>query len=169
MGSVKTNIGHMESAAGIASIIKTALVLSRREVPPNLHFQTPNPAIPFESLNLRVPTEMLPLPEEDAPLLASVNSFGFGGANAHAILEAAPEPDGKCISTGSSTGPEVEQRLPARILRLSPRVRSHWSNWPRPIANGSQPILNNSMPSAGRQPCTAAGIVIPRPFWGRCR
>jgi acyl transferase domain-containing protein len=119
MGSVKTNIGHMESAAGIASIIKTALVLSRREVPPNLHFQTPNPAIPFESLNLRVPTEMLPLPEEDAPLLASVNSFGFGGANAHAILEAAPEPDGKCISTGSSTGPEVEQRLPARILRLS--------------------------------------------------
>ncbi|MCC5623981.1 type I polyketide synthase, partial [Nostoc sp. CHAB 5715] len=89
IGSVKTNIGHLESAAGIAGLIKVALILKYRQIPPNIHFQTPNPKIPFEELRLRVPQTLEPWPENgNNRRLASVNSFGFGGTNAHVVLEA---------------------------------------------------------------------------------
>ena len=92
IGSVKTNIGHLESASGAAGLIKAALVLQREVVPPNLNFATPNPNIPFDRLQLSVPTKLHPLPRENGALpVTAVNSFGFGGANAHVVLEAAPE------------------------------------------------------------------------------
>ena len=91
IGSVKTNIGHLESAAGIAGLIKAALCLHYRHLPPSLHFADPNPAVDFKALNLHVVIENLDLsPRNGDTLRASVNSFGFGGANAHAILESAP-------------------------------------------------------------------------------
>lgn len=92
IGSAKTNVGHLEAAAGIAGLIKTVLALTHRQIPPNLHFSTPNPAIPFAELGLRVPTELEPWPSATRPALAGVNSFGFGGANAHVLLEASPAP-----------------------------------------------------------------------------
>jgi acyl transferase domain-containing protein/thioesterase domain-containing protein/acyl carrier protein len=92
VGSVKTNIGHLEAAAGIASLIKVALVLKHKTIPPSLHFKNPNPGIDFEKLNLRVVQKLEPFPENSGRLLAGINAFGFGGANAHAILEAAPCP-----------------------------------------------------------------------------
>jgi acyl transferase domain-containing protein/NADPH:quinone reductase-like Zn-dependent oxidoreductase/thioesterase domain-containing protein/NAD(P)-dependent dehydrogenase (short-subunit alcohol dehydrogenase family) len=95
IGSVKTNIGHLEAASGIASLIKVALVLKHRQIPPNLHFRTPNPHIDFEGLKLRVVDQMQAFPERDGALLAGINSFGFGGANAHVILEAAPARNGR--------------------------------------------------------------------------
>ena len=85
IGSVKTNIGHLESGSGVAGLIKTALALKHREIPASLHFKTPNPNIPFDDLHLKVVTRTTPLPSE-GPLLAGINSFGFGGTNAHAIL-----------------------------------------------------------------------------------
>lgn len=85
LGSVKTNIGHLEAGAGIAGVIKLALALHHRTVPPSLHFETPNPAIDFAGLGLRVPTELVPLPA-DGVLLGTVNSFGYGGANANAVM-----------------------------------------------------------------------------------
>lgn len=89
IGSVKTNIGHLEAAAGIAGLIKSVLVLSHRKIPATLHFAQPNPLIDFESLNLRVPTALEPCTSPDGrPLRVGVSSFGFGGANAHAIVEA---------------------------------------------------------------------------------
>lgn len=86
VGSVKTNLGHLEAGSGIAGLIKTALTLHHGIIPPNLHFETPNPDIDFERLRLRVVTEC----EFYAPgrRLAGLNSFGFGGTNAHALLEA---------------------------------------------------------------------------------
>ncbi|MGW2489077.1 beta-ketoacyl synthase N-terminal-like domain-containing protein, partial [Streptomyces sp. NPDC001606] len=87
VGSVKTNIGHLEGAAGIAGLIKTALALKNRELPPSLHFTTPNPAIPLDELRLRVRTENGPWPRQDRPLLAGVSSFGVGGTNCHVVLE----------------------------------------------------------------------------------
>ncbi len=90
IGSVKTNLGHLEAASGIASLIKVALILKRQTVPPSLHFRNPNPNIHFERLNLRVVHELQAFPRRSGPLLAGINSFGFGGANAHVILEAAP-------------------------------------------------------------------------------
>ena len=92
IGSVKTNIGHLEAASGIAGLAKVALALSHRELPPSLHFETPNPAIPWDELRLRVQTRLEPLPPGPQPVLAGVNSFGFGGANAHVILEGPPSP-----------------------------------------------------------------------------
>jgi len=90
LGSVKTNIGHLESASGVAGLIKAALCLQQRAIPPNLHFLKPNPAIDFERLRLHVVQELQPWPETDTPRRAAVNSFGFGGTNAHVILEEAP-------------------------------------------------------------------------------
>lgn len=92
IGSVKTNIGHLESAAGIAGLIKAALALKYSQIPPSLHFQTPNPQIPFEELRLRVPQTLEAWPSKNQePRRAGVNSFGFGGTNAHVVLEEAPE------------------------------------------------------------------------------
>ncbi|MGJ3251819.1 MAG: aminotransferase class I/II-fold pyridoxal phosphate-dependent enzyme [Elainellaceae cyanobacterium] len=87
IGSVKTNIGHSETAAGVAGLIKAALALKHRQIPPSLHFQTPNPHIDFASLGLRVQTTLEPWITNGAPALAGVNSFGFGGTNAHVVLE----------------------------------------------------------------------------------
>ncbi|MBV9689307.1 MAG: type I polyketide synthase [Ktedonobacteraceae bacterium] len=90
ISSVKTNIGHLEAAAGVAGLMKTALALKHRQIPPHLHFHHPNPAIPFEELQLRVPTTLEAWPATDGPALAGVNSFGFGGTNAHVVLQEAP-------------------------------------------------------------------------------
>ncbi len=88
IGSVKTNLGHMESASGMAGLVKTVLALKNRALPPSLHFITPNPYIDFSGLNLKVVTQYTELPKFDGkPLVAGVNSFGFGGANAHVLLE----------------------------------------------------------------------------------
>lgn len=89
VGAVKTNIGHLESAAGIAGLIKTAMVLQRGEIPPNLHFEAVNPAIQSPEFPLRFATEFQQWPA-DGTRFACVNSFGFGGANAHAVLERPP-------------------------------------------------------------------------------
>ncbi len=93
IGSVKTNIGHLEAAAGIAGLIKASLALTNRMIPPSIHFRSANPAIPFDDLRLRVATELQPWPCNGGRALASVNSFGFGGANAHVVLEEGPRPD----------------------------------------------------------------------------
>ncbi len=92
IGSVKTNIGHLEAASGMAGIIKAALAISHREIPPSLHFESPNPAIDFSGLGLRVATKLESWPRSDAPATAGINSFGFGGANAHVLLREAPRP-----------------------------------------------------------------------------
>src|SRR6478609_4890593 len=90
IGSVKTNLGHLETAAGIAGVVKAVLVLKYGQVPANLHFTTPNPNIDFEGLKLRVNSALEPFPEVSGTRIAGVNSFGFGGSNAHVIIEEAP-------------------------------------------------------------------------------
>ena len=90
LGSVKTNIGHLEAAAGIAGLIKVVLSLAHRKIPPSLHFQSPNPYIPFDDLPLRVQQTCAEWPGGDQVPLSGVSSFGFGGTNAHVVLEAAP-------------------------------------------------------------------------------
>jgi acyl transferase domain-containing protein len=91
VGSVKSNIGHTDAAAGIAGFIKTVLALQHRQLPPSLHFQTPNPEIDFATGPFRVVTELTPWSSE-GPRRAGVSSFGIGGTNAHVVLEEAPAP-----------------------------------------------------------------------------
>lgn len=102
IGSVKTNIGHTEAAAGVAGLIKTALSLKHGILPPSLHFDQPNPDIPFEELGLQVATEPVSIA---GPAFAGVNSFGFGGANAHVVLGTPPDAEsignGECARAGS--------------------------------------------------------------------
>ena len=94
LGSVKTNLGHLEAAAGIAGLIKVALAMRHRELPASLHFEEPNPHIPFDRLPLRVNTALVPWPAPpDTAMLAGVSSFGFGGTNAHLVLQGPPQPD----------------------------------------------------------------------------
>jgi len=103
IGSVKTNIGHTESAAGVAGLIKATLMLKNKKIPPNLHFETPNPNIPFEKLKLRIPTSLEDWNTKDSKLrVAGVNSFGFGGSNACTILEEFIEPINNSIDSRKS-------------------------------------------------------------------
>ncbi|WP_327313036.1 type I polyketide synthase [Streptomyces sp. NBC_01235] len=90
VGSVKTNVGHLEGAAGIAGLVKTVLALQHRELPPSLNYRTPNPDIPLDALRLRVQDAHSPWPRPDTPLMAGVSAFGMGGTNAHVVLEEAP-------------------------------------------------------------------------------
>jgi len=92
LGSVKTNIGHLDRAAGVAAVIKTAQALEHRQLPPSLHFEQPNPEIAFESSPFYVNTELREWETSDAPRRAGINSMGIGGTNAHIVLEEAPEP-----------------------------------------------------------------------------
>ncbi|HLX08814.1 MAG TPA: amino acid adenylation domain-containing protein, partial [Thermoanaerobaculia bacterium] len=90
IGSVKTNIGHLDTAAGMASLIKTVLALEHGEIPPSLHFRQPNPACDFAASPFYVADRLLAWPRGDVPRRAGISSLGIGGTNAHLVLEEAP-------------------------------------------------------------------------------
>ncbi|MGK5632218.1 type I polyketide synthase, partial [Streptomyces sp. URMC 123] len=91
LGSVKSNIGHTDAAAGIAGLIKAVLALEHRTIPPTLHFETPNPLLRLDESPFYVPTESRPWPAGPLPRRAGVSSLGIGGTNAHVVLEEAPQ------------------------------------------------------------------------------
>lgn len=113
LGSAKSNLGHLESGAGVVGLMKLALVLYHGEAPPSLHFRVPNPNIDFPALGLKVVTGREPLPvlaqnADGRPLyLGAVNSFGFGGSNAHALLSSVAEPSATPTSGEASRKPGV--------------------------------------------------------------
>ncbi|MBP9051375.1 MAG: type I polyketide synthase [Ilumatobacteraceae bacterium] len=111
VGSVKTNIGHLESASGIAGVIKVVLAMQHHEIPPNLHFHERSQQIPWPPFPVTVPTEVTPWPAIDGRRIAGVSGFGFSGTNAHVVLESAPE-------TAPDTGVDDER---ARVVVLSAR------------------------------------------------
>ena len=113
IGSVKTNLGHLEAAAGMAGLFKTALALHRGELPPNLHFATPNPHIDFQGLKLRVVSERSGFPSTSVRY-AGVSSFGFGGTNSHVALSEAP---GRPLRVAALAADSVEElRSNAKLL-----------------------------------------------------
>ena len=109
VGSVKTNIGHTEGAAGIAGLIKASLALHHGAIPPSLHFVNPNPSVPWNALPMRIPTKMVQWPPIDGLRVAGVNSFGISGTNAHVALEEAPIPEvaGAAAPEGIEGGPAL--------------------------------------------------------------
>ena len=121
VGSVKTNIGHLEATAGIAGVLKVILALEQQQIPPHLHFRQPSPRIPWSQLPLRVPTSLEGWPRGNRPRRAGVSAFAFNGTNAHVVLEEAPlptedvRPERPChMLTLSAESPAALRELAAR-------------------------------------------------------
>ncbi len=129
LGSAKTNIGHLDAAAGVAGLIKAALAVQHGVVPPSLHFTRPNPESDLADGPFFVPTETIPWPIADGPRRAGVSSFGIGGTNAHVVLEEAPhaEPSGPsrdaqilCLSARSEASLDrLREDVAARLASSS--------------------------------------------------
>ncbi|MDZ4134265.1 MAG: type I polyketide synthase, partial [Paracoccaceae bacterium] len=113
IGSVKTNIGHLDTAAGVAGLIKTSLALHHRQIPPSLNFDAPNPAIDFDTTPFRVNDRLTDWPARQTPRRAGVNALGVGGTNAHAVLQEAP-----------ARAPSGQSDWPFQVLVLSARSRA---------------------------------------------
>jgi len=115
IGAIKSNLGHLDTAAGVAGLIKAALALERGELPPSLHFERPNPALDLPNTPFYVVDRLTPWPRHGPPRRAGVSAFGIGGTNAHVILEEAPVPAGTAASGPSRT---------AQLLVLSARTET---------------------------------------------
>ncbi|MBD2776534.1 non-ribosomal peptide synthetase/type I polyketide synthase [Iningainema tapete] len=114
VGSVKTNLGHLEAAAGIAGTIKTILALQHGEIPPHLHFKEPNPLINWQGTPLEIPSQTVPWSNKGEVRIAGVSSFGFSGTNAHVIVEQAPP----------ATQTEIKQKLPSYLFTISAQSKT---------------------------------------------
>ncbi len=123
VGSVKSNFGHAEAAAGVASVIKVVLAMRHRLLPPSLHFQAPSPQLELDRLPVRVQHVLSRWPAEERPLVAGVSAFGIGGANAHVVLGEAPQE--AAAASGAAAAPAVRQAGAgggiAHLLPLSAR------------------------------------------------
>lgn len=133
LGSVKTNIGHLESAAGVAALIKVVLAMQHQQIPPHLHFQNPNPHIPWNRLPVEIPTELTPWPTtDDGKRFAGISAFGMSGTNVHLIVEDAP-----VVVTLAQPGVETPRlERPLHLLCLSAKTKTalqtsvtQYENW----------------------------------------
>ena len=142
IGSVKTNLGHLETASGVAGLVKAALVLKHGRIPASLHFETPNPNIDFAALKLRVPVASEAFPKTSGVRIAGVNSFGFGGANAHVILAEAPIPSqiAHGVADSDRAWPVMLSARSEEALRVAAWQLGTWLD-DHSNLNGSSPLL----------------------------
>ncbi|MER5702863.1 beta-ketoacyl synthase N-terminal-like domain-containing protein, partial [Micromonospora sp. NPDC002296] len=132
VGSVKTNIGHLEGAAGVAGLIKTALALRHRELPPSLHFTASADDVPLAEWGLRVQTGPSAWPRPDAPLVAGVSSFGMGGTNCHVVLAAHDRVEPPHDPQVTEPLPYVlSARTPAALAQVARDLRAHLAARPQ--------------------------------------
>jgi phthiocerol/phenolphthiocerol synthesis type-I polyketide synthase B len=147
LGAVKTNVGHLEAAAGMAGLIKAVLCLQHEQIPANLHFQTLNPGIQLQDSPLLIPTHPVPWPATEVPRYAGVSAFGFGGSNAHIVLAEYRK------SAGEMTEPEQSDN--AYLLPLS----AHNPQALKDLAQAYQAMLAGPMErSTLRDLCYSAGV-----------
>ncbi|MGR4884286.1 acyltransferase domain-containing protein [Streptomyces sp. LARHCF249] len=152
IGSVKSNIGHLEAAAGIAGVVKTALALRHRRIPPSIHFETPNPHIPFDELRLRVPAAEEPWPETgQGPARAGVSAFGWGGTNVHVVLEAHTAPAPLTLQERPGTGTEAVPagRRPQVAFVCSP-YGQQWIGMARTMLR-TEPVFRSVLEECDRE------------------
>ncbi|MBC6936182.1 MAG: polyketide synthase, partial [Chloroflexi bacterium] len=119
VGSVKTNLGHTEGAAGVAGLIKVALALKHRTIPASLNFQAPNPSIPWETLPVRIQTEQTPWPAEPGQAVGGVSAFGIAGTNAHVVLQEAPARDYPAVPRADVYVLPLSARTPEALVDLA--------------------------------------------------
>ena len=145
VGAVKSNVGHLEAAAGVTGLIKTVLALRHGRIPPNLHFHTPSPHIAWGAAPLRVPTQVEDFPRHGARRLAAVSAFGFSGTNAHVVLEEAPD-----AAPAPATAPP-----PALLLTLSARSEAALAE----LATRHAQRLDALAPAAAADHCLASAAA----------
>jgi amino acid adenylation domain-containing protein len=129
IGSIKTNLGHLEAAAGIAGLLKVALAIRQRQLPASLHFKTPNPHIPFGDLRLKVQSALGPWPVPSEPLTAGVSSFGFGGTNAHVVVQELRREPAQLITLAAPSAESLRtqaKRVSERLGAQDPPLGSVW-------------------------------------------
>ena len=146
VGSVKTNIGHLEGASGLAGIIKTTLSLEAGKILPNMHFRNPNPHIHFENWKVTVPTKVIDWTPINGVRRASINSFGYGGANAHVILQAVEASDEASLEPDLSGF--AEQR--PFLLPLTSHTEKAGAILKRDLGHFIEASTNSSLASIGR-------------------
>jgi acyl transferase domain-containing protein/acyl carrier protein len=135
LGSVKSNVGHMNSAAGVGSLLKTVMALKHRQLPPSLHFESPNPMIDLAGSPFQVNTRLRPWESPGQPRRASVSSFAVGGTNAHVILEEAPP--------APPSGPSRPRQLLVLSTRSESALRTASENLVRHLqAHPEQPLAD---------------------------
>lgn len=122
VGSVKTNIGHTEAAAGLAGLLKAVLCVREGAIPPSLHFRNPSPHIAWADIPIRVPVSLEAWPENGLPRRAGVSSFGFTGTNAHAVVEAAPAR----AATPAAECPTLLLAISAKSAEALAALRASW-------------------------------------------
>ena len=154
IGSVKSNLGHLDAAAGVTSLFKAILALQHKQIPASLHFHSPNPQIDFDHSPFRVITELTDWPAGPTPRRAGVSSFGIGGTNAHVILQESPQPQ-----------PGSDSR-PTQLLLLSAKTASALDRLSHNLANHlrQHPALNLADVAytlqVGRQPFNHRRLVL---------
>jgi amino acid adenylation domain-containing protein len=131
LGSVKSNIGHADVAAGVAGLIKTVLALEHRTLPPSLHFHTSNPACRLEESPFFIPTKARPWKSDQGPRRAGVSSFGLGGTNAHAVLEESPPVPVRPACARPAQLLIWSARTPAALERATENLHDHLERNPR--------------------------------------
>ncbi|MEM7357085.1 MAG: type I polyketide synthase, partial [Acidobacteriota bacterium] len=160
LGSVKTNLGHLDTASGVTGLIKTTLALEQREIPPSLHFESPNPQIDFASGPFFVNRQLRPWHNNDAlgrvePRRAGVSSFGMGGTNVHAVVEEAP------IRATSDAGRPwqlltLSARTPTALDQVAQRLAEHLRMADEPLADTAYTL------AVGRKAFRQRRIVVCR-------
>ena len=141
IGSVKTNIGHLDAAAGVAGLIKTALCLRHGKIPASLHFTTPNPKLALEFSPFRVATQTTDWPAGETPRRAGVSSFGVGGTNAHCVLEAWETPAPEAPATEAPLLLPISAKSGEALAQCTENLAVHLETYPEErIANVAQTL-----------------------------
>lgn len=130
LGSVKTNIGHLEAAAGMASLIKVTSALQHHSIPGNLHLNTPNPNIEWDNLPFQVPTTNIPWPSQEKPRIAGISGFGFSGTNAHVIVSELLSSEPQSSHSDSQGLLPLSARTPVALNQLVARYAQYLANYP---------------------------------------
>ncbi|HMB55456.1 MAG TPA: condensation domain-containing protein, partial [Thermoanaerobaculia bacterium] len=159
LGSVKTNLGHLDTAAGVAGAIKTVLALERRELPPSLHFESPNPETDLDATPFRVVGRATPWRSE-GPRRAGVSSFGIGGTNAHLVLEEAPRRPPSPVSSRPRQLLVLSARSGAALSAAAARLGAALAGEPPPSRAGTRLADVAWTLQTGRRPFAWRATVV---------